>query len=90
MEEFTKKILKYESYLLNDFQLVNVHFDKKLLEKPFYLSKIDWALFKTIEDAQRIKEKYYSITNYYNYYQEFYLFFNIVFSIFLLFIILEN
>ena len=54
MEEFTKKILKYESYLLNDFQLVNVHFDKKLLEKPFYLSKIDWALFKTIEDAQRI------------------------------------
>ena len=86
MEEFTKKILKYESRLHNDFQLVNLHFSQIFFKNTFCLSKIDWTLIKAIEDAQTIKEKYYSITNYYNYYQEFLLFFNIVFSIFLLFL----
>ena len=65
MEEFTKQILKYDSRLHSDFQLVNLLFDQNFFKNTFYLSKIDRVLIKTIEDAQGIKEKFYSITNYY-------------------------
>ena len=64
MEEFTKQILKYDSRLSSDFQLIDLLFNQEFYENTYYLNKIDRVLIKTIEDAQGIKEKYYSMANY--------------------------
>ena len=61
MEESTNQILEYDSHLNNNIAEIIELFDQTSQTKTYSLSKIDSTLVRTIEDAQRIKEKYNSM-----------------------------